>query len=130
VPKLRTLAKKLAWPRIVNYTQSGRSASSGPGDAPVPPVEQAAQSWHAARRGLRFTSLPDRPWTTAAELGCLVALTDMNPTQVKALPDVQAIGRLSESRSGRGDLALLDCLGRFGSIRDLGTACADRKLGY
>lgn len=89
---------------------------------PPVPVEQAAQSWHAARRGLRFTSLPGRPWTTADELGCLVALTDMDPAQVKALPDVQAIGRLSESRSGRGDLALLDCLGRFGSIREIAAA--------
>ncbi len=46
----------------------------------------------------------------------------MDPAQVKALPDVQAIGRLSESRSGRGDLALLDCLGRFGSIREIAAA--------
>jgi len=89
---------------------------------PPVPVEQAAQSWHAARRGLRFTSLPGRPWTTADELGCLVALADMDPAQVNSLPDVQAIGRLSQSRSGRGDLALLDCLGRFGSIREIAAA--------
>lgn len=39
-----------------------------------------------------------------------------------ALPDVQAIARLSESRSGAGGLALLDCLGRFGSIREIAAA--------
>jgi hypothetical protein len=54
--------------------------------------------------------------------GCLVALADMDPAQVNALPDVQAIARLSENRSGRGDLALLDCLGRFGSIREIAAA--------
>ncbi len=97
--------------------------AAAPGDdlavcvGPPVPVEQAAQSWHAARRGLGFASLPGRHWTTADELGCLVALADMNPAQVNALPDVQAIARLSESRLGRGDLELLDCLSRFGSIR-------------
>jgi sugar diacid utilization regulator len=108
---------------------AARSAPAAtPGDdlavcvGPPVPVEHAAQSWHAARRGLRFTSLPGRHWTTADELGCLVALADMDPAQVNALLDVQAIGRLSESRSGRGDLALLDCLGRFGSIREIAAA--------
>lgn len=43
----------------------------------------------------------------------------MDAAQVKALPDVQAIARLGASRSGRGDLALLDSLGRFGSIREI-----------
>jgi hypothetical protein len=89
---------------------------------PPVPVEQAAQSWHAARRGLRFTSLPGLHWTAADELGCLVALADLDPVQVNALPDVQAIARLSEGRSGRADLALLDCLGRFGSIREIAAA--------
>jgi sugar diacid utilization regulator len=89
---------------------------------PPVPVEQAAQSWHAARRGLRFTSLPGRHWTTSDELGCLVALADLDPAHVNALPDVQAIARLSKSRSGRGDLELLDCLGRFGSIREIAAA--------
>jgi hypothetical protein len=89
---------------------------------PTVPVEQAARSWHAARRGLRFTSLPGQHWTTADELGCLIALADMDPAQISALPDVQAIARLSTSRSGRGDLALLDSLGRFGSIREIAAA--------
>jgi sugar diacid utilization regulator len=89
---------------------------------PPVPVEHAAQSWHAARRGLRFTSLPSRHWTTADDLGCLVALADVDPAQVNALPDIQAIARLSGGRSGAGDLALLDCLGRFGSIREIAAA--------
>ncbi len=89
---------------------------------PPAPVEQAAQSWHAARRGLRFSSLPGQHWTTSDELGCLVALADVDPVQVNALPDVQAIARLSESRPGRDDLALLECLGRFGSIREVAAA--------
>jgi len=82
----------------------------------------AARSWHAARRGLRFTSLPGRRWTTADELGCLVALADADPAQVNALPDVQAISKVSSGRSGRDDLQLLDCLGRFGSIREIASA--------
>jgi hypothetical protein len=89
--------------------------------SPVP-VEQAARSWHAARRGLRFTSLPGRRWTTADELGCLVALADVDPAHVNALPDVQAISKVSAGRSGRNDLELLDCLGRFDSIREIASA--------
>jgi hypothetical protein len=89
--------------------------------SPVP-VEEAARSWHAARRGLRFTSLPGRRWTTADELGCLVALADVDPAHVNALPDVQAISKVGARRSGRDDLELLDCLGRFGSIREIASA--------
>jgi sugar diacid utilization regulator len=124
----RAVAAAMSATTAVLILAAPTAPAATPGDdlavcvGPPVPVEQAAQSWHAARRGLRFTSLPGRHWTTADELGCLVALTDMDPAQVNALPDVQAIARLSESRSGRGDLALLDCLGRFGSIREIAAA--------
>jgi PucR C-terminal helix-turn-helix domain len=124
----RVVAAAMSATTAVLIVAAGSAPAATPGNdlavcvGPPVPVEQAAHSWHAARRGLRFTSLPGRHWTTADELGCLVALADLDPAQVSALPDVQAIARLSESRSGHGDLELLDCLGRFGSIREIAAA--------
>lgn len=87
---------------------------------PEVPIEQAARSWHDARRGLRFTNLSGRRWSIADDLGCLIALADLDPAYVRSMPDVRAIARMSETRSRRGDLALIESLGRCSSIRETG----------
>jgi sugar diacid utilization regulator len=61
-------------------------------------------------------------WILAEDLGCVIALADLDPQQIVSLPDVQAVGDLARSRSGSTDMKLLDQLGRLGSLREVASA--------
>jgi hypothetical protein len=68
-----------------------------------------------------------RSWMPSAAVGSssktMVARSSRTAREIaNALPDVQAISKVSSGRSGRDDLQLLDCLGRFGSIREIASA--------
>lgn len=91
---------------------------------PVTRVEDSRTSWAMARRGVRFAALGGR-WptcTTTDDLGCLVVLADLDPAQIAALPDVQAVAALAAGKSGDADIELLDGLGWLTSLRDLADA--------
>lgn len=87
-------------------------------------IEQCGASWSQARRGIRFAALRVNPadWILAEDLGCVLALADLDPQQIVSLPDVQAVGDLARSRSGSTDMKLLDQLGRLGSLREVASA--------
>lgn len=91
---------------------------------PQTPVEQCLDSWTQARRGLRFAamkgSLPR--WVCADDLGCVIALADLDSGEVGRLPDVQAVTELARGRAGATDLELLDSLGRLTSVRETAAA--------
>lgn len=89
---------------------------------PAVPIEQAANSWQAARRGLRFTALPGHHWTTTDGLGCLLALADLDAEHVLTMTDIQAIGRVREGRQGHRDLELLESITRHASVREAAAA--------
>jgi hypothetical protein len=84
-------------------------------------IEQCGRSWSQARRGVRFATLRANPsdWVLAEDLGCVIALADLDRQQAALLPDVHAVGLLATSRSGSTDLKILDQLGRLGSLREV-----------
>ncbi|WP_406313247.1 helix-turn-helix domain-containing protein [Streptosporangium sp. NBC_01639] len=87
-------------------------------------IEQCGRSWSQARRGIRFAALRANPsnWILAEDLGCVIALADLDPQEIMSLPDVCAVGELANSRSGSTDMKILDQLGRQGSLREVATA--------
>jgi hypothetical protein len=87
-------------------------------------IEQCGRSWSQVRRGIRFATLRADPsdWVLAEELGCVLALADLDPQRIMSLPDVHAVAELAGSRSGRTDMKILDQLGRRGSLREIATA--------
>jgi PucR-like helix-turn-helix protein len=91
---------------------------------PEVPIEQCGRSWSQARRGIRFATLRARPsdWIVAEDLGCVIALADLDPQQIMSLPDVHAIGEVARSRSGSTDMKILDQLGRRDSLREVAAA--------
>lgn len=91
---------------------------------PETPIEQCLTSWTQARRGLRFAAMKGTlsPWVSSDDLGCVIALADLDPRQIAQLPDVQAVAHLAEGRAGATDLELLDCLGRLTSVREAAAA--------
>jgi hypothetical protein len=118
-------------------TTLGVVIAAGRGLAPVPaaagfavcvgppvPVEHSARSWSRARRGVRFAQLGGRwpAWTTVDDLGCLLALGDLDPAEVARDPDVEAVARLAAGRTGETDLAILDGIGALPSVREAAAA--------
>ncbi|WP_326824245.1 PucR family transcriptional regulator [Streptosporangium sp. NBC_01756] len=87
-------------------------------------IEQCGRSWSQARRGIRFAALRANPsnWILAEDLGCVIALADLDPQEIMSLPDVCAVGELANSRSGSTDMKILDQLGWQGSLREVATA--------
>ncbi|MFF0518330.1 PucR family transcriptional regulator [Actinomadura nitritigenes] len=87
-------------------------------------VEQCGRSWSQARRGIRFAALRADPsdWILAEDLGGVIALADLDSEEIRALPDVRAVGELAGSRSGSTDMKILDQLGRQGSLREVAAA--------
>jgi PucR C-terminal helix-turn-helix domain len=101
-------------------TPHGIAVCVGPETA----IEQCGRSWSQARRGIRFAALRVDPsdWILAEDLGCVIALADLDPQEIMSLPDVRAVGELANSRSGSTDMKILDQLGRQGSLREVATA--------
>ncbi len=103
-------------------------ATTPPGVAvcvgPAVAIERCERSWSQARRGIRFATLQANlsDWILTEDLGCVIALADLDHQQMILLPDVQAVGELANSRSGSNDMNILDQLGRFGSLREVATA--------
>jgi hypothetical protein len=87
-------------------------------------VEECHSSWAAARRGVRFAALGGRwpSFVTSDELGCLTVLADIPAAVVRKLPDVEAVVRLAAGKIGGSDIALLDGLGSFSSLREIADA--------
>ena len=119
-----TLAVVLAatTPAPIGTPPAGTAVSVGP----VQPVENCSTSWRAARKGVRFAALGGRwpRWNTTDDLGCIIALADLNPSDVAALPDIQALTRLAAATSAKGqsDINLLDSYGWLPSIRETAAA--------
>lgn len=91
---------------------------------PYVPVEHCSRSWVLAHRGVKFAALGGS-WAAMLDvddIGCLLALGDLDSNAVALLPDVQAIGRVAAGRSGTIDLALIDLLASTSSVREAASA--------
>jgi len=91
---------------------------------PTARVENCQSSWAQARRGVRFAALGGR-WPkclTTDELGCIATLADLDPAQVRDLPDVQSIAQIASGKGGASDLDLIDALGAMTSLREIADA--------
>jgi sugar diacid utilization regulator len=140
LPALRTAVATSTSSRTVAAAMTNSLAvliTAGDGDTrtPIPPgiavcvgpevaVERCVDSWSQAHRGIRFAAMRGAlsRWITSDELGCTIALADLDSTSVAVLPDVRAIDRLAHGRTRATDLELLDSLGRLGSVRESAAA--------
>lgn len=99
-----------------------REAAAGVGPSVM--VEDCHVSWTAARNGVRFAALGGRwpSFVSSADLGCVAVLADLSAASVRELPDVLAVAALARAKHGASDIALLDGLTSFNSLREIAEA--------
>jgi hypothetical protein len=87
------------------------------GLGPVLPGIQAAESWRAARTGLRLTS-PELTVVRADELGGLIVLAErLRPEDIALSPDVLALDRIAAEPGGEDLLGILRAYCATDSVR-------------
>lgn len=113
---------------LITAGRSRPHAPTAPGVAvcvgPETAVEQCGRSWSEVRRGVRFATVRARPseWIYTEDLGCVIVLADLNRQAITLLPDVRAVEEVAASPSGKGDMKIVDQLGRASSLREVATA--------